>query len=91
MADATPIKVRKLGHVVYTVTDIERTTRFWTDIMGFSVSDRNERGMVFLRNGSDHHTIALVPAHRGPGPMAHSFSTAASEPESRQINSAWRL
>jgi catechol 2,3-dioxygenase-like lactoylglutathione lyase family enzyme len=60
--ETTPIKVKKLGHVVFTVADIERTTRFWTEIMGFHVSDRNERGMVFLRNASDHHTIALVPA-----------------------------
>ena len=58
----TPIKVRKIGHVVYRVSDPERTTRFWTDIMGFKVSDRNEQGMVFLRNAADHHTIALVPA-----------------------------
>ena len=58
----TPVSVKKLGHVVFTVSDIERTTRFWTDIMGFQVSDRNERGMVFLRNASDHHTVALVPA-----------------------------
>ena len=57
----TPVKVTKLGHVVFTVSDIERTTKFWTEIMGFQVSDRNEHGMVFLRNGSDHHTIALVP------------------------------
>src|SRR6185312_1750416 len=58
----TPIKVRKLGHVVYEVTDVERTTRFWTDVMGFTVSDRNENGMVFLNSGSDHHSIALVPS-----------------------------
>jgi catechol 2,3-dioxygenase-like lactoylglutathione lyase family enzyme len=62
MPDGTPVRVKKLGHVVFTVTDIERTTKFWTEIMGFQVSDRNERGMVFLRNASDHHTIALVPA-----------------------------
>ena len=35
----TPVKVRKPGHVVFTVSDIERTTKFWTDIMGFQVSD----------------------------------------------------
>ena len=58
----TPVRVRKLGHVVFTVSDIGRSTKFWTDIMGFQVSDTNERGMVFLRNASDHHTIALVPA-----------------------------
>jgi catechol 2,3-dioxygenase len=58
----TPVKIRKLGHVVYTVSDIERTTKFWTDVMGFKFSDRNEHGMVFLRNASDHHTIALMQA-----------------------------
>jgi len=60
--ETTPVKVRKLGHVVFTVSDVERTTKFWTEIMGFQVSDRNEHGMVFLRHGPDHHTIALVPA-----------------------------
>lgn len=58
----TPIKIKKIGHVVFTVSDIERSTKFWTEIMGFRISDRNERGMVFLRNASDHHTIALAPA-----------------------------
>jgi catechol 2,3-dioxygenase-like lactoylglutathione lyase family enzyme len=57
---ATPIKVEKLGHLVYEVSDIERTVRFWTEVMGFRISDRNEKGMVFLRHGSDHHSIGLV-------------------------------
>lgn len=58
----TPIQVKKLGHFVYEVSDIERSTRFWTDLLGFRVSDVNERGMVFLRNDADHHSIALVPS-----------------------------
>jgi catechol 2,3-dioxygenase-like lactoylglutathione lyase family enzyme len=62
ISETTPVRVKKLGHVVFTVSDIERTTKFWTEIMGCQVSDRNEYGMVFLRSGSDHHTIALVPA-----------------------------
>jgi catechol 2,3-dioxygenase-like lactoylglutathione lyase family enzyme len=57
---ATPIKVSKLAHLVYEVSDIERTVKFWTEIMGFQVSDRNEKGMVFLRHGPDHHSIGLV-------------------------------
>lgn len=65
--DTTPIRVKKLGHVVFRVSDIERTTRFWTEIMGFKVSDTNERGMVFLRNASDHHSIALAPADSAEG------------------------
>lgn len=60
--EQTPVKVKKLGHVVFYVSDTEQTTKFWTEVMGFQVSDRNEHGMVFLRCGSDHHTIALAPA-----------------------------
>jgi catechol 2,3-dioxygenase len=60
--ETTPVKVKKVGHVVFRVNDVERTAKFWTEIMGFRISDRNERGMVFLRNASDHHTIALAPA-----------------------------
>jgi len=63
----TPIRVRKLGHVVFRVSDVERSTRFWTEIMGFTISDYNERGMVFLRHGSDHHSIALAEASSSPG------------------------
>jgi catechol 2,3-dioxygenase len=58
----TPVRVKKLGHVVLRVSDIERSTRFWTEVLGFQVSDQNEQGMVFLRYGSDHHTIALAAA-----------------------------
>lgn len=64
----TPIKVKKLGHFVYEVSDLDRSLRFWTEIMGFRFSDRNERGMVFLHNATDHHSIALVPmpGHKRP-------------------------
>ena len=57
----SPVHVKKLGHVVLRVSDIERSTRFWTETLGFQVSDRNEQGMVFLRHASDHHTVALAP------------------------------
>ena len=67
-ARPTPVRVKKLGHIVLRVSDIERSTRFWTDVLGFKVSDRNERGMVFLRHGSDHHTVALAPAEAGAQP-----------------------
>lgn len=40
---------------------MERSVRFWTDVMGFHVTDRNEIGMVFLRCGADHHAIGLKP------------------------------
>jgi len=57
----SPIKVNKLGHLVYEVTDVERTVKFWTEVMGFEETDRNAIGMVFFRCGSDHHAIGLKP------------------------------
>ncbi len=58
----SPIKIKKLGHVVYSVSNLERSIKFWTDVMGFKFSDRNEGGMVFFRTATDHHTIALMEA-----------------------------
>lgn len=57
----SPIKVKKLGHLVYQVRDMERSVRFWTEVMGFIETDRNDLGMVFFRCGADHHAIGLVP------------------------------
>ena len=57
----SPIKVNKLGHFVYEVTDVERTVKFWSEVMGFEETDRNEIGMVFFRCGADHHAIGLKP------------------------------
>jgi len=59
-AAQSPIKVKKIGHLVYEVADVARTVKFWTEMLGFKVSDKNEFGMVFLRTNSDHHTIAVV-------------------------------
>jgi catechol 2,3-dioxygenase-like lactoylglutathione lyase family enzyme len=61
----SPIKVNKLGHFVYEVSDVERTVKFWTEVMGFKETDRNEHGMVFFRCGKDHHAIGLKPMAKG--------------------------
>lgn len=56
----TPVKVKKLGHQTFQVSDVERSVRFWTQVMGFEEVERNESGAVFLRFGSDHHSIAIA-------------------------------
>ncbi|MDV3205990.1 MAG: VOC family protein [Rhodococcus ruber] len=56
---------RKIAHVVLNTTDIERTTAFYTQVLGMRVSDWSERQMSFLRCNSDHHVIAL---NRAPWP-----------------------
>ena len=61
----SPVKVKKLGHLVYEVSDIPRTVKFWTEVMGFTVAEGNDHGMVFLRYGADHHAIGLKPSKEG--------------------------
>ena len=67
MTAGTPLSftLRKLGHVVLNVTDLEASVRFYTDVLGLSVSDRYPDsmvpgGMVFMRCNTDHHGVALV-------------------------------
>jgi len=63
----TPLQfqLRRLGHVVLNVTDLEASVRFYTDVLGLQVSDRYPDsmvpgGMVFMRCNADHHGVALV-------------------------------
>jgi catechol 2,3-dioxygenase-like lactoylglutathione lyase family enzyme len=65
-----PFHISKLGHVVLQVSNIERSTEFYTRILGFRVSDvypdeMMPGGMVFLRCNTDHHCLALVGAATG--------------------------
>ena len=58
-------QLRKLGHVVLNVTDLERSVDFYTQVLGMKVSDRYPDsmvpgGMVFMRFATDHHGVALV-------------------------------
>jgi catechol 2,3-dioxygenase len=60
-----PFNVRKLGHVVLKVKDLQRSVAFYTGVLGFRVSDvypdtMMKGGMVFLRCNADHHCLALV-------------------------------
>ncbi len=60
-----PFAVRKIGHAVIFVADIERSRRFYTEVLGFKVSDTYPGsmmpgGMIFLRCNGDHHCLALV-------------------------------
>ena len=55
----SPVRVKRLGHVVIQVRDLERSVRFYTEIFNFRVSDDASAGGVFLTGIGDHHTIGL--------------------------------
>lgn len=49
-----------LGHVVIEVEDIDKCLPFYTDVLGFRVSDQLARSLYFLRCNQRHHSIALA-------------------------------
>jgi 2,3-dihydroxy-p-cumate/2,3-dihydroxybenzoate 3,4-dioxygenase len=57
-----PFRYRKLGYVALNVTDIERSVRFYTDMVGLDLSEPFGAGPAFLRCGTDHHNVVLYPA-----------------------------
>jgi catechol 2,3-dioxygenase-like lactoylglutathione lyase family enzyme len=66
-----PFAVQKIGHAVVNVADLDRSRRFYTEVLGFKVSDiypdkMMPGGMVFLRCNGDHHCLALI----GGAPVA---------------------
>ena len=73
--------ISKLGHIVLRVNDLERSTAFYTQILGFKISDvypdeMMPGGMVFLRCNTDHHCLALVGAaeERASNQELHHFA-----------------
>ena len=60
-----PFAITKIGHVVLNCRDLEKSVRFYTEVLGFKVSDVYEEemipgGMVFMRFNADHHGVALI-------------------------------
>lgn len=70
--DDMPFTLSKISHVVLRTADLERSVKFYTEVMGMRVSDVYPEsmmpgGMVFLRCGNgDHHGVALVGGKDGP-------------------------
>ena len=59
------MKLNGLAHLAIRTADLEKTLQFYTEVMGFRVSDVYTPdvapgGMVFLRCNADHHGVALV-------------------------------
>ncbi len=85
--ETRPFQIRKLGHVVLKVKDLAASERFYTQVMGFEVTDRypdemQPGGMVFLRCATDHHTVALVGGAEHPEDShLHHFAFEVATPD----------
>lgn len=66
------IQLQRLGHVVLRVADIERSKRFYTELLGFKILEEDpQHGGVFLSLGDQSHCLDLQPSTdpaAGPAP-----------------------
>jgi len=56
-AVVTPLK---LGHVAHRVEDVQKAAKFYTEVLGFRVSDWRGDFFVFMRCNTDHHTLNFI-------------------------------
>jgi catechol 2,3-dioxygenase len=82
-AQDVPFRIRKIGHVVLRASDLAKSVAFYTQVLGFAISDIYPEdmvpgGMVFMRFNADHHGVALVGGMPGPAEKRelHHFAFA---------------
>ena len=56
---ARKVEPRRLCHVVLNTAQFDEVVGFYTDALGFRVSDWNENRMAFLRCNRKHHVLAF--------------------------------
>ncbi|WP_134741034.1 VOC family protein [Nocardioides sp. 503] len=57
-----PVRPRKLGHLVIGSTDADATQKFFTDGLGFKISDEVRGLAAFMRCTTDHHNVLVQKA-----------------------------
>jgi catechol-2,3-dioxygenase len=80
---ATGLGLKRLQHLVLWVSELERSVRFYRDVLGFEVKSRSARG-AFLRipgSADDHHL----------GLFEQSGVSPPSEHVARMYHSAWEV
>lgn len=69
------IQLKRIGHVLLRVADVEKSKAFYTGLLGFRVVEEDpEHGGVFMTLGEQGHTLDLVPTDApelDPRPAQH--------------------
>ena len=73
-----PVRPRRLSHVLLFSSDVQRSVRFYTEVLGLRLSDCSRDIIAFLHgaHASDHHMLAFAKSD-GPG-LHHSSWDVAS-------------
>ena len=90
-----PFKVTKIGPVNLFVADVDASERFYTELLGLTkTEDVQYHGhrCVFLRCGTDHHTVGLFPValreELGLNPTTTLMSIGVQVASYRQLRDA---
>jgi len=63
--------VKRLGHVVLKVRDVDRSVAFYREVLGLREFARDPADrMVFFTGGGSHHDLAVLEVGRGAPPAA---------------------
>jgi 2,3-dihydroxy-p-cumate/2,3-dihydroxybenzoate 3,4-dioxygenase len=54
-----PFRYSKPGYVALNVTDLEKSVKFYTDIVGLKLESQDDSGVAYLRCSQDHHNLVL--------------------------------
>jgi catechol 2,3-dioxygenase len=65
----------QIGHVHLKVSDLERSVRFYTEVLGFEVQQRWQDQAAFLSAGGYHHHIGLNTWESKGGPPPQPGTT----------------
>src|ERR687896_305576 len=66
-------KPKRIGHLVLNVKDVEASTKFYTEILGFEISlQRPDGSGTFLTCGKIHHDLALFKAPEDAAPVVRT-------------------
>ena len=71
-------RYRKLGYLALNVTDLDRSTAFYRDMVGLSVTEEQPGEIALLRCTDQHHEIVLYPAETA-GVKRMAFQMESSE------------
>lgn len=62
VADTAPRPPRRIGHVVLGTPNTAEAVNFYTNLLGYRISDQMHKGLLtFMRVESDHHNLLIQP------------------------------
>lgn len=58
------INIFKLGYVEFGVKDMEAMSSYYSNIMGFTLTEHGNDGTAYFSSSTDHHNIILTPSEQ---------------------------